>query len=319
MSIKKIIIGCVTILLTLLCITIFVILSINKNKKYDKKEHSYSDVISTDNITDIECRVKFSHKTEDYVKDDYIFLTDNQKNTFIDSINNKNLKFKYEGHSPKKSKIKGFFDNTFIIHYGNGNKMYFDDFHIQKFDDNDKEFYHEYVLPYECVIGQSLFLESTENMDVRLINQFEMDVKSSKYSFKKEKLNSDDEIDELNYFFRYYKCINNYITDDYYDVRKKDGLYEYIKKSDYSLKEQKVYEINYKIPVYDKADKNIISYKEVMFYHLTNDSAIPLGAIFVEIGIGEDIIKEIVCTNLFNGENYDYNNFLGWSFEKNWD
>ena len=48
-----------------------------------------------------------------------------------------------------------------------------------------------------------------------------------------------------------------------------------------------------------------------MFYHLTNDSAIPLGVVFVEIGIGEDIIKEIVCTNLFNGENYDYNNFLG--------
>ena len=153
---KKLIVSLIiTLVLLVICLTIlFVGLNIiNKNKP-----HKYSDIISTKNISYVEYNTNndFSYLHDFiYNREDYITLTDIEKEKFINSINSDSLKFKY--FNGGLDQYKGLFYNTFIIHYSDESITYFDKNHVEKLDKSGKSIYFKILDAYECSIWENLF------------------------------------------------------------------------------------------------------------------------------------------------------------------
>ena len=138
-----------SIILLALVITIIAVV---RHNKYNVP-HSYNNVISTKNISYVEFK-KYNPDSSGNNPDDYITLTDEEKATFIKSISDDNLKYKYWGE-PRH--FKGVYYKTFKIHYEDGRETWLDRNHVWKFNKDGKEIYHKILLAYECEIGENLF------------------------------------------------------------------------------------------------------------------------------------------------------------------
>ena len=282
-----------SIILLALVITIIAVVRYNKYNV----PHSYNNVISTKNISHIEYRL-YEEGPLEYDKEDYRTLTDEEESTFISSINDDNLKYKYWG-SP--SRYKGMRYNTFIIHYENGSTTYFDRCSVRKFDSNNKETYYKILLAYECKIGLNLFKPGEEEdsdyytVNKRVVNQFNEERSSYPYW---------TEVD-LQSKIRYYKTINGYITNDYYDIVYKDGKINYISKSIESISNQDVKPIVYN---YDSTgDEDIIIKEKIIVYYIIDDSIVPIIMRTLHImGIQNSYRINYDCYNMFTGEEFNY-------------
>lgn len=106
--------------------------------------------------------------------------------------------------------------------------------------------------------------------------------------------------------YRYYKTINGYITNDYYDVWYNGDDIELIIKSGYNLINQNVYSINYNGYECDTLDTSIIDVNKTIMYYLTDDNAIPVEITYITKQIGKYTTLDVKCVNLYNGESFDY-------------
>ena len=202
----------------------------------DKKVevHNYNEIISTSNIKNIEFRSK---KEDDFRYDlDYVTLSDDEKELFINSISSGELKY-----TPYKKGIhtSQYYENqkdTFIIHYEDGSKTYFDNEHVKKLDNSDSVKFDEKLIAYDCAIGQNIFMEKKEASptfpcDYYLVKKLEMNREAYDMTF------------DIVYGYRCYRSINGHISTDYYDVYYTDGRITSIYKSDFDYANQKIYDI----------------------------------------------------------------------------
>ena len=88
------------------------------------------------------------------MESNYRTLTNDEKDNFINSLNNNNFRFKYSKYD--RSQYKGIYYNTFIIHYENGDKINFDKVHIEKIDNEGNSLYFKIINPFECEIDYIL-------------------------------------------------------------------------------------------------------------------------------------------------------------------
>lgn len=283
-------------------ILVVMVIFIVKNSKNMARIKNYSDVISSNDISYIEYRTFFESK-EEYRREEYVTLTDIEKDNFIKTLNGNEFKY-VSPEKGAKPKVQ-YYNNTFIIYYNNGNKTYLDNVHIQKVDNNGNSIYQEYMYPYGCSMGQYLFLSNNSNLDIMVLKDFE----TGRYFFKKNTLDESDEEIKI----RYYKLLNySYTTDDYYDVvYNKNRIIVSISKSKFNLNNQTILPINRRTPSYDISDKESVTLKEDVIYHLTDKEAIPFAITyitFIEDGIEKTEIKGF---NLYNGENVDYHEIYG--------
>lgn len=254
----------------------------NKDKVYN-----YSDIISTSNIKSIEFKVKNEEDIR-YDKNEYITLTSDEKDCFVANLKNNNLQY------TKKSNAESKYENnkdTFIITYGNGSKTYFDSYHVLKKDEGGKETYNIKMTPYNCVIGQNIFMDESK-LDKVMCN-----IESMKY-LEKERDFYDLHF-QFNYSYRYYRSINGYESTDYFDVAYENGKMRVVLKSKDTFKDQKVYEIKYEGYKYDKDDATITKVTQETIYMLTAEDATPVETTHI---IRTNGVVDIIEINLYTGE-----------------
>ena len=144
---KRIIIIAIIVAIVLAVVIFFLV-------RFYRKVHKYSEIIPTSNISYIE--YKYEREAEPkYIETHYRTLTEEEKQLFIDSLNNDSYGFRYSKF--KDGEYKGLYYDTFIIHYNNGYTIYFDEVHVRKTDDNGNKIFFKILDPVDCKIDEGMF------------------------------------------------------------------------------------------------------------------------------------------------------------------
>ncbi len=254
----------------------------------NNKIHYYDEIISTSNIKKIEVKKKNSEDLRYYI-DEYFTLTHRETNWFIINLKREDLKYTYTNKTNDKIESN---KDIFIVSYNDGSKIYFDNYHVLKKDKNDDIIFDKKVVPYNCVIGQNMIVDETD-INLRKSRQALIEFENEGYLYTQISRNY------------YNRIINNYRSNDYFNIlRVLDGKILEIYKTDYTYKDQFIYQIIYEGYEYDKYDPMIEHSTQETIYVVDDKYATPIQTTTIKGWYDEDSIKVVI--NLYTGDKTEY-------------